>query len=309
MAGYFGDNVLYVGTIVKRARYRAEYLLLVACGTVFGMMPPKWVFRIVRMLGFFAFHVFRIRRSVTLDNLLNSFRGEKSGQELERIARLSYDHIGMTFIEMLYAPKLVPRIHEIVDLSDIEKVHRALERGNGLVLVYSHFGSWELNAGALAAAGIPTSVVVRRQTNPLVDRLMNRNRSLFGMKIIPTGVPFKKIVQALRNGESIGLASDQNAGRKGVFVDFFGQKTSTPRGAAKIALKYSAPVIVTVSVRMSPGRYRMILREVDVVPDDTVESLTQRYTGIMEEIIRQYPEQYFWMHRRWKTRPPQKSEG
>ena len=299
---------MYKRQIVKRARHRAEYLLLVACGTVFGTMPPQWVFGIVRVLGFLAFHVFRIRRSVTLNNLRNSFGVEKNGRELERIARLSYDHIGMTFIEMLYAPKLVMRIHEIVDLSDIEKVHSALERGKGLMLVGGHFGSWELNAGALAAAGIPISVVVRRQANPLVDRLMNRNRSLFGLKVIPTGASIKHIVQALRNGESIGLVSDQDAGRKGVFVDFFGRKASTPRGAAKLALKYGAPVIVTMTARMSPGRYRMILREVDVVPDDTVESLTKRYTRVMEEIIRQFPEQYFWMHRRWKTRPPQKSE-
>lgn len=292
-----------VGTIIKRAQHRAEYLLLAACGALFGTMPATWVYGIVWALGFLAFDVFRIRRAVTLENLRNSFGGEKSERELEKIARLSYVHIGMTFIEMLYAPKLAPRIHEIVDLSDIDIIHRALRRGKGLVLVGCHFGSWELNGGSVAAAGFPLTVVARKQANPLVDRLMNRNRSLFGMKVIPTGASVKHIVRALRNGESIGLMSDQDAGRRGVFVDFFGRKASTPQGSAQLALKYGTPVIVLMTVRTSPGHYRSIPGEVEVMPDDTVESLTQRYTLVMEEIIRQFPEQYFWMHRRWKTRP------
>ena len=295
---------MHVGTIVKRAQHRAEYLLLVACVALFGTMPATWVYGIVWVLGFLAFDVFRIRRAVTLENLRNSFGGEKSGRELEKIARLSYFHIGMTFIEMLYAPKLAPRIHEIVDLSDIDIIHRALRRGKGLILVSCHFGSWELNGGALAASGVPASAVARRQANPLVDRLINRYRSLLGIKVIPTGAPVKHIIRALRNGETIGLMSDQDAGRRGVFVDFFGRKASTPQGASQLALKYAAPVVVIMTVRTGPGRYWTILKEVDVMPDDTVESLTQRYTLVMEDIIRQFPEQYFWMHRRWKTRPP-----
>ena len=295
---------MHVRTIVKRAQHRAEYLLLVACGALFGTMPATWVYGIVWVLGFLAFGVFRVRRAVTLENLRNSFGGEKSGRELDKIARLSYVHIGMTFIEMLYAPKLAPRIHEIVDLSDIDIIRCALKRGKGLILVSGHFGSWELSGGALAALGVPTFAVVRRQANPLVDRLINGYRSLLGVKAIPKGAPVKHIIRALRNDETIALMSDQDAGRRGVFVDFFGRKASTPQGAAQLALKYGAPIVVIMTVRTAPERYRTILREVDVMPADTVESLTQRYTLVMEDIIRQYPEQYFWMHRRWKTRPP-----
>ena len=100
------------------------------------------------------------------------------------------------------------------------------------------------------------------------------------------------------------MISDQDAGKRGVFVNFFGRKASTPGGAAQLAIKYGAPIVVTMSIRTACGRYKSIFREVEVRENDTVEELTQRFTTIMEEVIRQNPEQYFWMHRRWKTRPP-----
>ena len=290
------------GNIVKKASHFTEYVLLLASGVVFRSIPVSWTSLFVNILGFFAFHVFRIRRDVTLDNLRNALGDEVSERELHTIARKSYVNIGSTFIEFICAPKLAPRILKIVDLSDIEVMRKIIDRGKGLIIVSGHFGNWELNGGAIAAIGFPVTVVVKNQSNKFVDRLVNNYRSLLGITVISTKESMKHLVRALRRCEPIGLMSDQDTGKRGVFVDFFGRKASTPRGAAQLALKYGTPIVVTMTVRLRHGRFKSLFSEVEILPDDTVESLTQRFTGVMEDIIRRYPEQYFWMHRRWKTR-------
>ena len=123
------------------------------------------------------------------------------------------------------------------------------------------------------------------------------------MKVVSRGAPVKHLVRALKNGEIVGLVSDQDQGDRGVFVDFFGRKASTPAGGAELALRYDTPMFVCVTVRTSPGRFRFIVRPVEIRDGDTVETLTGRYTRVMEEVVRLHPEQYFWMHRRWKTAP------
>jgi KDO2-lipid IV(A) lauroyltransferase len=293
--------------IVKTVMHRIEYVLLVAAGAVFRAMPSKWVYEISRALGFIAFHGFRIRRDVTMDNLRNALGRELSERELEKIACRAYGQIGITFIEMLLAPKLKGHMLEMVDMSDAFSAHDALKQGRGLIMVTGHFGSWELNGASVAAAGIPVTVVAKSQANPYVDTLVNRYRELLGMKVVQLGAPIKHIVRALRDGGGIGLISDQDVGKKGVFVDFFGRKASVPQGAAQLALKYRTPVMVIMTARTAPGKYKSFFRLVEVYPDDTVETLTQRYTKIMEGIIRCYPEQYFWMHRRWKSSPDRSS--
>jgi len=267
-------------------------------------IPERWVYLLARFLGYFAFSCVRIRREETMRNLRQALGNEKSEETLKVIAREAYGNIGITFIEMLTITKLKPRIHEIVDISDIEILTRNIEKGRGVILVSCHFGSWEINGAALGLAGIPLTVVAKRQSNPYVDDYVTAYRTDCGMKMIPTGIALKHIIRALKKREVAGLISDQDAGKMGVFVTFFGRPASTPSGAAQLALKYGAPIVVSMAKRTSYGRYKNIFREIEVLDSDSVESLTQRFTSVMEEIIRQNPEQYFWMHRRWKTPVP-----
>jgi len=236
-----------------------------------------------------------------MDNLRMALGSELNEEEIKKISRNAYVNISITFVEMLMAPKH-EQILRMVDISDIDVMKQALAKERGLILISCHFCNWELNGGAIAAANIPFIVVAKRQSNPHVDRFINKYRSELGMKVIRPGASVKHIVRALRKGSVAGLIADQDAGRNGVFVFFFGQKASTPRGSAQLALKYGSPIILTMIVRTVPGRYKAIFKEIDVLKGDTVESLTQRYTKVIEDFIRQHPEQYFWMHRRWKTR-------
>lgn len=287
----------------KRFLYRLEYMALISLSAVFRTLPTGALYGFARGLGIFAFSYLRIRRDVTLDNLREAFGKDKTEPELERIAREVYISIATTFAEMLLFPGLRRGVLDMVDLDEVRLIREAAARGRGLMLVSGHFGSWELNGASITTSGIPVVIVAKRQSNPYVDAWVTRCRKELSMNIIGTGAPVKHLVRALRNGEVVGLISDQDAGRRGVFVPFFGRPASTTRGAAELALRYGAPLVACMTVRLSQGKYKTLVREVEVRSDDTVESLTARYTKVMEDIIRVYPEQYFWMHRRWKTRP------
>ncbi|MHB9027735.1 MAG: lysophospholipid acyltransferase family protein [Candidatus Latescibacterota bacterium] len=295
-------------SIFRNVQHRLEYGILMTFGAVLRMMPSRAVYAFIRFLGLFTYHVVRIRREVALENLRQALGKELTESELKRVARETYVNIGMTFIEMLLLPRLSRRLFEVVDISEISVLKRAYEQGKGVILISGHFGNWELNGASIGMAGYCPVVVAKRQSNPYVDAWILRYRESMNMRIITPGAPVRHILRALKNGEAVGLISDQDAGSRGVFVNFFGRPASTPRGAAELALKYSPHVIVCLTPRTGRGTYRTLFREIEVLDDDTVESLTQRYTTAMEEIIRQYPEQYFWMHRRWKTLPGNDNE-
>jgi len=291
----------------KKARwalYFMEYAGLRMMKTVLEILPLKTLYLSAEVLGWIAFHVLRIRRAVTMDNLRNAFGADYDEAELREIAARTYVNIGKSFLEVLVIRRFAGRIFEVVDFPDMNVMKRAIEGGKGVIIVSCHFGNWEINAVAIEAQGVPFTIASRRQSNPLADRLISRIRASAGLRVMVLGAEIKHIVRALRDNEWIGLISDQDAGKNGVFVDFFGRKASTPRGPAHLALKYHAPILVTMAMRTGNGTYRCIFREVPIDGNDTVESVTQRYTHMMENVIRQHPDQYFWMHRRWKTSPP-----
>lgn len=289
--------------IIRHFCHYIEYTGLRFISLLLMLIPESCIYVLARFFGLVVFHCLRIRRDVAMENLRYALGDVMDESGLKIIAREAYYNIGVTFLEMLLVPKFKHRILTMVEMSEIDILKRNLEQRRGLILVSCHFGSWELNGAALGLSGIPVTVVVKSQSNPYVDEFINRYRKDFGMKIVPTGAAIKHLIKTLSEHGTIGLISDQDAGKNGVFVTFFGRMASTPAGAAQLALKYDVPVIVTMTQRIAAGKYKSIFREVDVLADDTVESLTQRYTTVMEKIIRQCPEQYFWMHRRWKTRP------
>jgi KDO2-lipid IV(A) lauroyltransferase len=211
----------------------------------------------------------------------------------------------MSFIELLMAPKLQKQIRTILQPEHAALIQNLLLQGRGLVTVSGHLGNWELQGAAAATAmSAPFTVAAVQQSNPYINRFITRRRNEMGMQVAGSKEAMKLLVRALKNRQAIGLVADQNAGRDAVFVDFFGKIAATQPGPAKLALKFKAPLLVGAAVRTGPGQFKVLARQVEIRKDDTVESLTQRHVKILEGFIRQYPEQYFWLHRRWKTRPP-----
>jgi KDO2-lipid IV(A) lauroyltransferase len=271
---------------------------------IFAILPLSFTYSLAKGLGSFVYHVVGFRKQVVLDNLQIAFGNEKTNDEIAELARQTYQNIAMSFIELMVSAKLIDSVLQMIEVKHIEVVHRLLKKGHGLIMVSGHLGNWELQ-GAAAAAIIkaPVTVAATKQSNPYINRFITQQRNELGLQVAGSKGARKLLLRALKNHEPIGLVADQNAGRDAVFVNFFGKLAATQPGPAQLALKYKAPIVVGAAVRTEPGKFKILHQEVEILDDDTVESLTQRHVKILEGFIRQYPEQYFWLHRRWKRRP------
>lgn len=201
----------------------------------------------------------------------------------------------------------VRRRVEVVGYDEVEK---AVAQGNGVILSSGHFGNWEFAGAAAIVYGIPLEVVFQRQRNPLFNADIVANRNRLGIRLIDRKEAPKKVLRALRSGGVVGLIGDQNVRRGGVFVDFFGKPAATARGTALFALRTGAPIFFSMATRLpgSPLRYRVTFEPIEFTPTGDMERdvlrLTETHTKLLEDHVRRAPEQYFWQHRRWKTRPP-----
>ncbi len=275
----------------------------VACSFLI-ILPLGLSYALARGIGNFAFHVLRFRKQTVMDNLRIAFGNELTRSQCDALAAESYRQIGMSFMELLIAPKLQNRIEHMLKPEHVALIQGLLQQEKGLITVSGHLGNWELQGAAAATAmDEPFTVAAVQQSNPFIDRFITRRRNAMGMQVAGSKEAMRLLLKALRNRQAIGLVADQNAGQDAVFVDFFGKIAATQPGPAKLALKFNAPILVGAAIRTGPGQFKILSQQVEIKEDDTVESLTQRHVKILESFIRQYPEQYFWLHRRWKTRP------
>lgn len=286
-----------------------EYIGTLILGFIVRLLPLKVALGLGDLLGDFAFSVLHIRRKVTLDNLRAAFP-EKGERERRAIARRTYRNFLKTAIEHLRFPLLTDEnIHRLVEFEGAEHFRWAFAQGRGTLCLSGHFGNWQLMGTAIRAAGYPMHFVVQEQRNKLVDAVLNRYRAKFGTKIIYAAGGAREILKALRENSFVAILADQDAGRDGVFVEFLGRNASTPKGPALLALKTQAPIVFGVDVRLADGRHRAIIHALRLdgltgATPENVWTVTQSYTAMLEKYVRLYPDQWFWMHRRWKTRPP-----
>lgn len=293
-------------------RHRLEYAAVRLGVAAFGFLPEGSALALGAGVGWTAGRVFRIRMAQVHANLTLAFP-EADEDWIRRIALGTYRHFGR---EIASTVRLAGATREDVlrrtEVVGLDQLRSALEEGRGVVLATGHLGNLEVGAAALTARGIPFMAVARHQRNPLSDLWMRRTRERFGMRILPKMDAARDGGAMLAEGTVLALPADQDARIRGVFVDFFGRAASTPAGPAVLALRYRAPLFVGVSLSHPTisGHYRVLLRR--IVPDlararagrVAVTALTASYTRVFEAWVRSAPEQYFWMHRRWKTPPP-----
>jgi KDO2-lipid IV(A) lauroyltransferase len=187
--------------------------------------------------------------------------------------------------------------------------HRACG-GGGAIIVTGHIGNWEAAGAYLAAAGLNMAAVVKRQRNPAFNDRMLETRRRSDVEPIYMQDARSRIPEALREGKTVALVADQDAGDRGLFVPFLGREASTFRGPARLALSQDVPLFFGAAVRTGAD-YGWVLEEVEKPPsgEDAELELTRRWVGHLERQVRRYPEQYFWFHRRWKTRPRERLPG
>ena len=290
-------------------RYRIEFWIFRALSSVLVALPERAARSLCGLVGWVAGVVLRIRRVDTDQHLQIAFP-ERDTAWRRRVARGSYMHLAREVAMTVRFSRM--RSEEIVRRTEVvgfEALREASVSGRGAVVISGHLGNWEVAAAAVAARGVPMDVAAHLQKNPLFYHHMVELRDRLGLKVIVKNEAFRLVPQALAAGRVVALISDQNMRKRGVFVDFFGRAAATAKGPALFALRTGAPVFLGVAVRKRgyPSRYRVIIERVPVMEAaptaNAIHDLTQRHVSRLEARIRETPNQYFWQHRRWKTRP------
>lgn len=265
-------------------------------------------------VAWLAYRIDRRHREVARDNLRQAFPGQYTDAELDVLVRAVYRHFCTLLVDIVHLPRALHantwRQH--MQTPQIRLCVEQLLSGRPLLIVTGHFGNWEAGGYTLALLGFSTHAIARPLDNPYLDDFLRRFREGTGQRLLAKKGDFDQMQALLASGGVIGTLADQDAGPRGLFVDFFGRPASTHKAVALLALEYNVPMLV-LGVRKLPGVmcYEQIIADV-IRPEeyrgapDAVRAITQRYTAALEQIVRQAPEQYFWLHRRWKHQPETK---
>jgi KDO2-lipid IV(A) lauroyltransferase len=286
-----------------------EYIFLNIAVFIIRLFPLKFIVSASRLIASFIYYFIPIRKKYVLEALALSFP-EKSKKEIKLIAKNSYKNFLRTAIEIIFFPTMSDdEIKKLLVIDKEELAEESYAQGRGTVLMSAHFGNWELTALAFSKK-YPMSVIVANQSNKLIDAMINKIRTKQGFKTISRdGMPFKEVLKALKKNEVVAVLADQDAGKNGVFVPFFGRLTSMPRGAALFALRAKCPIIIALGVRQNSGVMKVEFTQVDMPNtgdlEKDVEIINSFYSKKLEEAVCKNPEQWFWFHYKWKTRPKQ----
>jgi KDO2-lipid IV(A) lauroyltransferase len=249
-------------------------------------------------------------RKRALDNLRASFP-EKSEQWIWQTGQRSFEHLAMLVIDMLFTPRLVKKYNwrKFSRYKNVEKTKWLMQEGKGLLMVTAHYSNFEIMGYLMGLFGFNIYSIARPLDNKLISKHLYSVRQRAGQKIIDKKGAAKLMDKLTSNGAALGFIADQDAGRKGVFVDFFGRKASTYKSIGLLAITNNLPIVVGYSRRLENHFYfeigvnRIIFPEEWSDRDDPLKWVTAEYTKAIEEFIRQDPTQYWWLHRRWKHRP------
>ncbi|HZI51370.1 MAG TPA: lysophospholipid acyltransferase family protein [Terriglobia bacterium] len=286
--------------------YAAAYVLL----KTFGWLPRPAAYPAAEIVAALGFRLARRQRHAGIQNLQMALPGLTNDQRLA-ILRGSFSNLGRLLVEFSHFPYLNKHnIAELVDYDGFEHYQNAVARGKGVIFLTAHFGSWELSCFAHSLYGNPMKFVVREIDNNKVEGLIETYRGLAGNTPIDKRNASRDILRSLRNNETIGILVDQNTTRdEGVFVDFFGIPAATTPAVATLALRTGAAVIPGFLIWDGNTRKHRLHFDpaVELIttgdPTRDIVENTRAFNGILENVIRRYPDQWLWIHRRWKTRP------
>ena len=292
-------------------RQTIEFVLLWVSVRLIGLLPRGVARAIGGWVGGIAYRVLGRLRSVGQRNLRLAFP-EMAEAERERILRTEYRNLGWLLAEFCLMPGYTAKdASRFIRYEGLENYLRARDKGKGVLVLTGHLGAWELSSFYHSLMGMPMGMVIRRLDNPLVDLFVNRIRCLHGNRVVHKDDFARGLIASMRAGGTVGILMDTNmTPPQGVFVPFFGVQACTASGLARVAQKTGAAVVPGFLLwEESEQRYVLHFgEEVEMVSSGDAEADAQentaRFTAAIEGYVRRYPEQWLWMHRRWKTRPP-----
>ena len=291
-------------------RHRLEYAPVWLLVQGIGLLPRSLARAVGIALGrlVYLLHV-RLRR-VGVRNLELAFP-ERTAAERRRILKGLFTGLGRQLAEFCLFPRYRKQnVERVAVYQGLENFEAARQRGQGVIFLTAHLGGWEIGSFIHSLNGNPLHVVVRALDNPYLDRLVDRYRCLHGNTTFDKQDFARGLLGALKAGETVGILMDQNmTPPQGVFVDFFGRAACTASGVARVALRTGAAVVPAFTLwDATQGKYRVqfdpalaLVRSGDDEADAVAN--TAAFTRVIESYARQYPEQWLWVHRRWKTRP------
>jgi len=297
--------------MVKSLKYRFEYLLSKSLALFGKVVPYKLALFIGSGIGDLFYFVIKIRKKVALENLFRAFQSTKTEKEIRRVLRAHYRHLGKVLMEFACIPKLSrDNIADTVKIHNAEILTKVNEQGHGAIVLSAHFGNWEYLAMTLANLPTPFYAVFMEQKNLAVDQIIKDYRMRTGLRPLKVGGAARGVIMALREGSNVLTLLDQDGGWDGKFVDFFGVPASTSTGPISIAMRYRAPIVLAMSAREKDNKIHVYLEkflDIDELSDteEHLKLVLNQYNAKLESYISRYPEQWFWMHRRWKTPPPE----
>ncbi len=284
-------------------------LLLKVMALLVGHIPRFMLLPLGNTLGAVAYRLARRHRKTAEENIRRSFKEKITEEEVRIITTGTFINLALNFLEFMRLPWLKARdLKGYVDIEGVEHLEAAHAEGRGAIICTAHFGNWELLGATLGLIGFPLEVVVRNPDHPVFDSFVAWVRTSSGNRSVHKSNAMRRLLRALKDNGTAGILLDQNVTRsEGVFIDFFGLTACTNKGPALLAVASGTRVLPTFIIR-DGLRHRLVISEPLKLVDtgnresDAVENTTIM-TRAIEEKIAEYPEQWFWVHRRWKTRP------
>ena len=287
------------------------YVAIRCVAMLFQIFPIDMNLKTCRFMGWIWFQVMRRHRERAMAHLRLAYGPRLSETQIRQYALKSMQQLTMMAVEVLSTPRLInewtwPRY---IRLKGIERALDMLISQRGAILITGHYGSWELVGFTLATLGFPLTAVMRPLDNPYLNRYLVDARAKRGLRLLYKKGATQNAGDILNSGGILGFIADQNAGHKGLFVNFFGQKASTYKSIGLLAMEHHVPIIVGCARRIGERfQYEIECNRI-IQPEEWLNRLdpllwiTQEYTLAIEQLVRQAPEQYLWIHRRWKSRP------
>jgi len=286
------------------------YLFLRTFSFFVNLLPEGFALWLGRQLGNVWYRLDFEHRNVAIQNLQTAFGQEKSQSENQDIAHRTFQNLGMTAMEFFRIPRMdVKTFKKRVKIEGLEEALKLFQKGKGIFLLLSHFGNWEMMGVMSKVIGQPIMVLAKpMKKKEFLDEWIGKIRSASGLEVISAVNAGRKVIRALSQNRVVGILIDQRAKRsEGIWADFFGKKAPTTPGLAVLAMKTGAPVLPVFMVRDGFQGHRLIIKEPlelirtgDIKRD--VEANTQLFNHTLESMIRQYPDQWFWVHRRWERK-------
>lgn len=297
--------------LYRKIRDDLFYLLVTGLIFILRHLPRRAALALMRGLGRVGYHLAGSPRKRALKHLTMVYGAEKSPAEIRRLARRVFVHFASAAADVLRLPVIIDQgINRLVTASGMEHLDRAFATGNGVLMITCHFGNWEILGAWLAHNGYRMSGVGTSLFDPRLDSILVETRNNAGYTNIARGKGTREIIRTLKKGEAVGMLIDQDTKAEGVFVNFFGRPAHTPSGPAVLARRLGLPIVPIFAYLKDDFTYQVecgppieLVKSDDEAAD--IVANIQKCSDTYEAMIRRFPEQWVWMHKRWKSRPEQ----